>query len=73
MSILISKKRLIEKLRNIFTLSTTTSEPYNAIADEIFRFRDQKENSEVDSYHREEAINRIKGLQDFIGSQQSES
>ena len=72
MSILISKKRLIEKLRNIFTLSTTTSEPYNAIADEIFRLRGQKEKSEVDSYQREEAMNRIKGLQDFIGSQQSE-
>ena len=72
MSMLISKKRLIEKLRNIFTLSTTTSEPYNAIADEIFRFCGQKEKSVVDSYHREEAMNRIKELQDFIGSQQSE-
>lgn len=56
----------------MFTLSTATSEPYNAIADEIFRLRDQKEKSEVDSYHREEAMNRIKELQDFIGSQQSE-
>ena len=28
--------------------------------------------SEVDSYHREAAMNRIKELQDFIGSQQSE-
>jgi len=72
MSMLISKKRLIEKLRNIFTLSTTTSEQYNAIADEIFRLRGQKEKSEVDSYHREEAMNRIKELQDFIDSQQSE-
>jgi len=44
----------------------------NAIADEIFRLRDQKEKSEVDSYHREETMNRIKELQDFIGSQQSE-
>ena len=72
MSILISKKRLIEKLRNIFTLSTTTSEPYNAIADEIFRLRDQKEQSELDSHHREEAMNRIKELQDFIAGQETD-
>ena len=54
------------------TLSTATSEPYNAIADEIFRLRDQKEKSEVDSYHREEAMNRIKELQDFLKDQQTD-
>ena len=70
MSIPICKKTVDREI--LFTLSTATSEPYNAIADEIFRLRDQREKSEVDSYHREEAMNRIKELQGFIGSQQSE-
>ena len=45
---------------------------YDAIADEIFRLRDQKEQSEVDSHHREEAMNRIKELQDFIAGQETD-
>lgn len=44
----------------------------DAIADEIFRLRDQKEQSEVDSHHREEAMNRIKELQDFISGQKTD-
>lgn len=44
---------------------------YDAIADEIFRLRDQKEQSEVDS-PREEAMIRIKELQDFIASQKND-
>ena len=63
MSMLISKKTAD---REIFILSTAPSEPYNAIADEIFRLRDQREKSEVDSYHREEAMNRIKELQEWL-------
>ena len=42
---------------------------YDAIADEIFRLREQKEQSEVDSHHREETMNRIKELQSFIAKQ----
>lgn len=45
---------------------------YDAIADEIFRLRDQKEKSEADSHHRKEALNRIKDLQDFIVRQQTD-
>ena len=45
---------------------------YDAIADEIFRLRDQKEQSEVDSHHREETMNRIKELQDFIAGQETD-
>lgn len=58
--------------RNIFTLSTVTSEPYDAIADEIFTLREQKTQSEADTRSREETLKRIAELQDFIGSQQSE-
>ncbi len=52
------QKELIKKANN--------KQDYDAIADEIFRLRDQKEQSELDSHHREEAMNRIKELQDFI-------
>ena len=33
---------------------------------------DQKEQSELDSHHREEAMNRIKELQDFISEQETD-
>lgn len=45
---------------------------YDAIADEIFRLCDQKEQSEVDSHPREEAMIRIKELQDFITGQETD-
>lgn len=58
------QKELIKKANN--------KQDYDAIADEIFRLRDQKEKSEVDSYHREESMNRIKELQDFIAGQKTD-
>lgn len=58
------QKELIKKANN--------KQDYDAIADEIFRLRDQKEQSEVDSHHREEAMNRIKELQDFIAGQETD-
>ncbi len=58
------QKELIKKANN--------KQDYDAIADEIFRLRDQKEQSEVDSHHREEAMNRIKELQDFISGQETD-
>ena len=53
-------------------LRSLRQRPYDAIADEIFRLRDQKEQSELDSHHREEAMNRIKELQDFISGQETD-
>ena len=38
----------------------------------LTRLRDQKEQSEVDSHHREETMNRIKELQDFISEQKTD-
>ncbi len=58
------QKELIKKANN--------KQDYDAIADEIFRLRDQKEQSEVDSHHREETMNRIKELQDFIAGQETD-
>ena len=58
------QKELIKKANN--------KQDYDAIADEILRLREQKEQSEVDSHHREEAMNRIKELQDFISKQKTD-
>ena len=58
------QKELIKKANN--------KQDYDAIADEIFRLREQKEKSEVDSHNREEAMNRIKELQDFIAKQKTD-
>lgn len=38
----------------------------------IFRLRDQKEQSEFVSHHREEAMNQIKELKDFIVEQETD-
>lgn len=38
----------------------------------IFRLRDQKEQSEFVSHHREEAMNQIKELKDFIVGQKTD-
>ncbi|WP_197675344.1 recombinase family protein [Murdochiella vaginalis] len=58
------QKELIKKANN--------KQDYDAIADEIFRLREQKEQSEVDSHRREETMNRIKELQDFIAKQKTD-
>lgn len=58
------QKELIKKANN--------KQDYNAIADEIFRLREQKEKAAVDSHSREESMKRIKELQDFIGQQATE-
>ena len=62
----------LEELQKELIKKANNKQDYDAIADEIFRLRDQKEQSELDSHHREEAMNRIKELQDFIGQQETE-
>ena len=62
----------LEELQKELIKKANNKQDYDAIADEIFRLRDQKEKSEVDSYHRKEALNRIKELQDFIARQQTD-
>ena len=62
----------LEELQNELIKKANSKQDYDAIADEIFRLREQKEKSEVDSHCREEAMNRIKELQDFIGQQATE-
>lgn len=62
----------LEELQKELIKKANIKQDYDAIADEIFRLRDQKEQSELDSHHREEAMNRIKELQDFIAGQETD-
>ena len=62
----------LEELQKELIKKANNKQDYDAIADEIFRLRDQKEQSELDSHHREEAMNRIKELQDFISGQETD-
>ena len=62
----------LEELQKELIKKANNKQDYDAIADEILRLREQKEQSEVDSHHREEAMNRIKELQDFIAGQETD-
>ena len=62
----------LEELQKELIKKANSKQDYDAIADEILRLREQKEKSEVDSHHREEAMNRIKELQDFIAKQKTD-
>ena len=62
----------LEELQKELIKKANNKQDYDAIADEIFRLRDQKEQSELDTHHREEAMNRIKELQDFISKQKTD-
>ena len=62
----------LEELQKELIKKANNKQDYDAIADEILRLREQKEQSEVDSHHREEAMNRIKELQNFIAGQETD-
>ena len=62
----------LEELQKELIKKATNKQDYDAIADEIFRLREQKEQSAVDSHNREESMNRIKELQDFIAKQKTD-
>ena len=61
----------LEKLQKELIKKVNNRQDYDAIADEIFRLREQKEKSETESYSREKAMKRIKELQDFISKQET--
>ena len=62
----------LEELQKELIKKANNKQDYDAIADEIFRLRDQKEQSELDSHHREELMKRIRELQDFIAGQEAD-
>ncbi|MGO5433892.1 hypothetical protein [Bifidobacterium thermophilum] len=62
----------LDDLQKELIRKANSKQDYDAIADEIFRLREQKSQSEADTHSREKTRKRIAELQDFIGSQQSE-
>ena len=62
----------LDELQKELIRKANSKQDYDAIADEIFRLREQKSQAEADTRSREETQKRIAELQDFIGSQQSE-
>lgn len=61
----------LEELQKELIKKANNKQDYDAIANEIFRLRDQKVQSELDSHYREETMNRTTELQDFITSQET--
>lgn len=62
----------LDELQKELIRKANSKQDYDAIADEIIRLREQKEQSKVDSHHREETMNRIKELQSFIAKQKTD-
>lgn len=62
----------LDELQKELIRKANSKQDHDAIADEIFRLREQKSQAEADTRSREEPRKRIDELQDFIGSQQSE-
>jgi len=59
----------LEELQKELIKKANNRQDYDAIADEILRLREQKDQSEIDSHNREETMKRIAELQEFIGKQ----
>ena len=64
------QKRLEELQQELIT-KANNRQSYDAIADEIFRLRDQKEKAENNLRSQKEVVERIKTLQEFIKRQPS--
>ena len=64
------QKRLEELQQELIT-KANNRQAYDAIADEIFRLRDQKEKAENTLRSQKEVADRIKALQEFIKKQPS--
>ena len=62
----------LDELQKELIRKANSKQDHDAIADENFRLREQKSQSEADTRSREGILKRIAELQDFIGSQQSE-
>jgi hypothetical protein len=61
----------LDKLQKELIRKANSKQDYDAIADEIFRLREQKSQAEADTRSREETKKRITELQKFIEKQQT--
>lgn len=59
----------LRELRKELLKKANQKNDYDAISDEIFRLRDMRKQSEVDSVVKDEQMKQINDLQDFIRSQ----
>ena len=59
----------LRELRKELLKKANQKNDYDAISDEIFRLRDMRKQSEVDSVVKDEQLKQINDLQDFIRSQ----
>ena len=64
-------EKLLE-LQQELLKKANSKEAYDEIADEIFRLRELKQQTTVDTVARDEQIKRISALQDFIRSQSAD-
>jgi site-specific DNA recombinase len=62
----------LEDLQKELLRKVEGGKDYNAITDEMVRLQEMKKQSTVDNHRREEAMNRIKELQDFVAMQNTE-
>ena len=62
----------LEDLQKELLRKVEGGKDYNAITDEMVRLQEMKKQSTVDNHHREEAMTRIKELQDFVTMQNTE-
>ncbi|MFV0441146.1 MAG: zinc ribbon domain-containing protein, partial [Lachnospirales bacterium] len=62
----------LNELQHELLKKANKKEEYDTVADEIFRLRELKKQSETDTVTRDEKLNRITDLQDFITSQPTE-
>ena len=59
----------LNKLQKELLKKVNQKDDYDAIADEIFRLRDQRRQAEVDSVIKDEQMKQIRDLQDFVKNQ----
>lgn len=64
-------KQLVELQKQLLKLANSKAD-YDSVANEIYRLRELKKQSEVEGVQRDEQINRITQLHDFINAQPAE-
>ena len=64
--------RKLNELQKELLKKANNKEAYDEIAEQIFALREQKEQSTIDTYSRDEQLKRITDLQDFIKHQSTD-
>lgn len=62
----------LQRLQKELLKKANNKEAYDEIADEIFALREKRQQASMDTVQRDEQLQRIKELQDFIKDQTSD-